>query len=127
MDDSGKHWKTLWEEYSETEKRTFDAKPVEELLNYVEVGHYGAYYRIWYSIAERATLSQAGISLLKILHLDIEYLFRYHCASALLDLMDETVIKPVDLSADHADQGDFLKRIEKKLETMLIDSPGTDE
>ncbi len=117
----GTHWKTLWDEYAEMERRAFDAMPVVELLNRVKNGNYGAYYTLWYSIAEKATLEQAGKTLLDVLHQNTRYLLRYHCAHALLKLMGEKDIQPVDLSADQPDQDDLLKRIEKKLKVLLSD------
>ncbi len=115
------HWKTLWEEYAKEERRTFDSMPVGELLSRVKNGNYGVYYSIWYSITEKATLEQAGKILLEVLHRNIRYLLRYHCAYALLKLMDEEGIQPVDLSADRPEQDDLLKKIEKQLEAQLND------
>jgi len=122
LDASGTHWKTLWEEHSAAERKTFNSTPVDSLIEMVAEGRYGNYYTIWYSIAERAALEQAGTTLIQILHLDIDYLYRYHCAAALLSLMDEKDFQPVDLSAEHPGKVMNLKTIAKRLDDM----PGTE-
>lgn len=119
MELEGTHWKTLWDEYAEKERRNYGSMPVEELLKRVKDGYYGDYYCIWYSIAEKATLEQAGEILLEVLHRNIRYLLRYHCASALLKLMGEEDIQPVDISGDQPDHDDLLEEAGKKLETLL--------
>ena len=119
MEFEGTHWKTLWDEYAEKERRNYGSMPVEELLKRVKHGYYGNYYCIWYSIAGKATLEQAGEILLEVLHRNIRNLLRYHCASALLKLMDEEDIQPADISGDQPDHDDLLEVVSNKLETLL--------
>ena len=119
MDLKRDHWKTVWEEYADGEKKSYDSMAVEEVLLKVTEGHYGSYYSIWYSISERATLEQAGHILLDVLHGDSRYLIRANCAGALLRLMNEEVIRGVDLSADRPDQDEFLARIEEKMNDLI--------
>ena len=94
------NWRQDWEYHSEQNRKKLDAIPVEQLLRQVRNGQYGDYYSIWYSIAERSTLKQAGWILFEILSKKIDYLYRYHCAAALLSLLKVTHIEPVQLSGD---------------------------
>jgi hypothetical protein len=119
LNSSRVHWKTLWEEYAAAERKTFDSMPVETLLEMVAEGRYGNYYKVWYSIAGRAALEQAGIILMEILHRDIDYLYRYHCAAALLALMNEMDFQPADLSAGHSEQSSNLIEIQRRLDDLL--------
>ncbi|MCK5786685.1 MAG: hypothetical protein KAH54_09025 [Candidatus Sabulitectum sp.] len=59
MDLARDHWKTIWEDRADEEKKSYDSMTVEEVLLKVREGHYGEYYSIWYSISEQATLEQA--------------------------------------------------------------------
>jgi len=118
------HWKTVWEDNADNERKTYNSMEVGEVLRMVKEGHYGDYYSIWYSISERATLEQAGYVLLEVLHRDIRYLLRANCAGALIRLMNEKQIRGVDLSADRPDQNEFLEKIEKKLGELIENKKG---
>ncbi len=113
------HWKTLWEDNADQEKKTFDLMAVSDLLEMVKNENYGEYYSIWASISERADVKQAGFILLAVLYGDSSYTLRANCASALLTIMDEKTIRSVDVSADRPDQSDFLKLLEKKIKILL--------
>ncbi len=113
------HWKTLWEDNADQEKKTFDLMAVSDLLEMVKNENYGEYYSIWASISERADVKQAGFILLAVLYGDSSYTLRANCASALLTIMDEKTIRSVDVSADRPDQLDFLKLLEKKITILL--------
>ena len=90
-----------------------------KIIEMVKNGDYGSFYGIWSSIANRATVQQAGFILLEVLHGDSWYTLRANCAQALLKLMNEDEIRTVDISADRPDQDDFLQRIEMKLMELL--------
>ncbi|MCK5034630.1 MAG: hypothetical protein KAS73_01970 [Candidatus Sabulitectum sp.] len=119
MDLTKTHWKTAWEDAADAEQKKLDSTDVEILLEMVKNGDYGSFYGIWSSIANRATVQQAGFILLEVLHGDSWYTLRANCAQALLKLMNEDEIRTVDISADRPDQDDFLQRIEMKLMELL--------
>lgn len=57
--DSG-DWRDTWEQHAEGERRELAVEPVSQLLARIRCGHYGGYYGIWATLAERATLREAG-------------------------------------------------------------------
>lgn len=118
MDLTKTHWKTAWEDAADAEQKRLDSMAVEDLLEMVKNGDYGSFYGIWSSIANRATVEQAGFILLEVLHGDSWYTLRANCAQALLKLMNEDEIRAVDLTADRPDQDEFLQKIEKKLRLL---------
>lgn len=124
MDLSKTHWKTIWEDNADLERKLFDSTAVEELLEMVKAGDYGSYYSIWSSIADRATLRQAGRSFLDVLYGDENYILRANCAQALMTLMNEEDIRGVDLTADRPDQNEFLEKIEEKMKELLAGRKG---
>ena len=78
-------WRT---EQAKEERRRYDGLPVSVLLDDVRNGRYGDYYEIWYSLAERGNLYQAGPILLEVLESDAPFLVRSHCAHALIALAE---------------------------------------
>ena len=119
MDLTKTHWKTIWEDNADLERKLFDLMAVEKLLEMVKAGDYGSYYGIWSAIADRATLKQAGRILLDVLYEDDTYTLRANCAEALMRLMNEKDIRGVDLTADRPDQNEFLEKIEEKMKELL--------
>ena len=106
------HWRDRWDEYSKLEREDMQSLPIERLLDNVRKGRYGRYYTIWYVIAERSTLEEAGWILFRILKKkDIDYLYRYHCAAALIGLLGDDEFEPVDLSADNDKIRDNIDRL----------------
>lgn len=57
---TSKHWRDEWGDYAGTERQTYDRRPVNELLEAVQRGKFGEYHTIWYAIAAKATLAEAG-------------------------------------------------------------------
>ena len=105
-----KHWKEQYEDTATDEKKRLSQTNVEKLLQDVRKGKFGNYYRIWYAIAENATLEQAGWTLYDILTSNVEYLYRYHAAAGLIQLMGDVSFQPVDLSGNRMDlQGNLSK------------------
>ncbi|MCK4505229.1 MAG: hypothetical protein KAW14_06415 [Candidatus Aegiribacteria sp.] len=105
------HWKDKWDEYSKLEREEIEYFPLERLLDNVSQGRYGRYYNIWYVIAERSSLEEAGWVLFHVLKKDIDYLYRYHSAAALIELLGSDEFEPVDLSADHEKTRDNIDRM----------------
>ncbi len=88
-----------WEQEAGKERQRYDTRPIPVLLDEINRGSYGQYYQIWYSIADRATAAQAGWVLFEALKRPIDYLYRYHCAAALLKLMQLKEFEPVELTS----------------------------
>jgi hypothetical protein len=90
-----------YEDDAGRDRKRFDARPVGELLREVRAGRLGEHYQIWYSIGARASLAEAGPTLLAVLESDIDYLHRYHCAAALISIarMNPETYDPADFSA----------------------------
>lgn len=79
-----------------------EALPVEQLLDRIRKGLFGQYYNIWRAVGRRSTLEDAGWVLFEVLESDVDYLYRYHCAAALLKLLGDVALAPVDLSGNHS-------------------------
>ena len=92
-------WRDDWERAAEKERAHYDRLPLGVLVDNVRRGRFGDYYTVWYSIAGRSTLREAGSVLFAVLVSDAPYLVRYHCAAALLALLKTSDFEPVELSA----------------------------
>lgn len=117
------HWKELWEKYSAEEAARMEETPVEELLEDIREGRFGEYYNIWRAVGRRSTLEESGWLLFSILERDIDYLYRYHCAAALLDLAGISSLSPVDLSGNHSEVSGNIETVRKVLEEILGPRP----
>ena len=91
-------WRQEYEDASDSERRKLDRIPVEQLLQQVKSAQFGKYYNVWHSLGDRATLHGAGWTLFRFLNSPADDPHRYHCAAALLKLMRNTQLMPVDLS-----------------------------
>ena len=72
----------------EQEKQRYSKLPVAELMALIRAGRLGEHYQIWYSLAERATPVAVNDMLLSFLSSEADYLHRYHCAAALIQVND---------------------------------------
>ncbi|MCD4706857.1 MAG: hypothetical protein K8S62_03880 [Candidatus Sabulitectum sp.] len=97
------HWKEMWDKYAANEREMYLKEDVSTLLERIRGGFYGRYYTIWYAVAERATAKQAADVLYLVLKKNIDYLYRYHAAAALIKLLGISNVTPVDLSGNHGD------------------------
>ena len=114
------NWRDEYDLHADAARRAVDAQPVESLIEQVRGGRYGNYYGIWYSIAQRASLERAGWVLFDVLHRNIDYLYRYHCAAALIALLQTDAFQPVQLSGGAAhDTPRHLDRLRGVLEARL--------
>ena len=111
------HWKEKYDEHAASERDLYRRQELSVLLDMVRRGVYGTYYTIWYVIAEKADPSPAAAVLFEVLKTDADYLYRYHAAAALLELIQETGFKPVDLSADNKELAENLRSMETLLRT----------
>jgi hypothetical protein len=117
------NWRDEWERQADLEMVEVDRIPVEGLIDQVRAGKYGNYYCVWRSIAARATLAQAGWILFDILARDVDYLYRYHCASALLQLLKNSSFGPVQLSSPAHNSAENLKVVRSLLEDTIGKHP----
>jgi len=109
-------WRAEWETHADAERDHFDARPVSDLLRQVQAGQFGGYYNLWPAIAARAILQEAGWILFEILtQTEIPYLDRYHCAAALLRLMGQTEIQPVQLASERQGMDTHLPKLKALL------------
>lgn len=116
-------WQDRWEAAADDERRRMETRTTAELLADIGEGRYGNYYVIWYVIASRSTVDEAGWTLFRTLAGDADYLYRYHCAAALLQLLGEATWRPVDLSADLPGRGPALAALELRLSGITGDRP----
>jgi hypothetical protein len=104
-------WRKEWEWHADAEQARHDAMGAAELLANVCARRWGDYHTIWYAIAKRADLADAAWPLFSILESNAEYLDRYHCAAALLQLLGCSDWEPVELSATRFPLADNLARL----------------
>ncbi|GAB3508909.1 hypothetical protein GCM10027341_45330 [Spirosoma knui] len=91
-------WQEHYENAAQQESDAYDTLSVENLIDQIERGQYGRYNMIWSALVSRATLSQAGWTLFRVLlRDDVAYLIRCNCAEALLELLGRTdVLQTLD-------------------------------
>jgi hypothetical protein len=118
-------WRAKWDRAAEAESKRYDAVPVASLILDIRAGRIGRYHSIWYSLARRSSLIDAGWTLFNVLESRAPYLVRYHCAAALVMLLDGVNVKPVELSASRFPLSENLARVGHAIE-MEIGSPTSD-
>jgi hypothetical protein len=79
-------YQRYFEEAAAAEHARFDAMTVAEVIAEINADRLGSCYSIWYSLGARATPLEANDLLLNYLASDAEYLHRYHCAAALIQI-----------------------------------------
>ena len=121
-----KHWKEQWEDGAGVEYEELCLLPLEELGRRIAKRQFGGYYMIWDAISAKQDLLSVGWPLFDFLKSPSEYLHRYHCARALLALMNSTEFQAADLSVEHVDRPKNLARVAALLERALGPRPTTD-
>jgi hypothetical protein len=94
-----KHWREEWDSHADDEAARYDKMAVADVIADIRRGRFGNYHTIWPAVARRATLAEVGWELLDVLESDAPYLARYHCAAALLQLLQSAEFEPIALSA----------------------------
>jgi hypothetical protein len=119
------HWRDEYEINAARDRAAVDAHPVEHLLDDVRQRRFGGYYSLWYSIAARATPQAAGWTLFEaLMDPGIDFLNRYHCAAALLLLLDIDRFQPLQLSAKtRPDTASNLAQVEVLLDMRVGPPP----
>jgi hypothetical protein len=118
-------WRERWDRAAEAEGNRYDAMPVAKLIQNIRAGRIGHYYTIWYSVAKRGSLADAGWTLFNVLESRAPYLVRYHCAAALIKLQGGINLEPVELSASRFPLSENLARAGHVVE-MAIGPPTSD-
>jgi hypothetical protein len=116
-------WKQKWEAYASEELRRMQGQPVESLLAAIRRHAFGEYHTIGRAVAERATLAEAGWTLYDVLESQVDYLPRYHCAAALLRLLNEQTLAAVDLSGGEFRTCQNLPLVRAQLEARIGPHP----
>jgi hypothetical protein len=105
------------------ESRRLDTLSLAELLQRVRRRRFDRYFQLWDSIMLRGDLRQAGWTLYAVLLSRTGYLNRYHCASALLALMQRTDVLPSDLTVPHKNPREKLRLLRADLEKSIGPAP----
>ena len=93
-------WRTQYEDAAEAEHNRLARMTDQQLLSLIARRKTDGYYAVWRVLGSRAATPSTCWALYDVLQGDWEYLDRYHCAAALLQLLRITDVEPVDLSAD---------------------------
>jgi hypothetical protein len=118
-----RHWKEQWEDESHAEYEVLRALPLEERRRRIAKRQFGSYYMIWDAIAAKRDLPPVAWQLFEFLKSHADYLHRYHCARALLALMDYRDLQAADLSVEHMNPSKNLATIEALLEKAVGPRP----
>ena len=87
-----------FEQVAARERGHWDAAPVPTLITEIRAGRLGKYYQIWYSLGARAEPAEVNTLLLSFLASEADYLDRYHCAAALIQVNGLRQWTPQELS-----------------------------
>jgi len=85
-------------ETMDRDRAFFDSLSVPELIEWIKAKPVHDRFQIWYSLADRAKPHEVNDLLLSFLESDADYLDRYHCAAALIQINQLQGIGPVMLS-----------------------------
>jgi hypothetical protein len=94
-------WREHWEEDARAEYDQFCELTLEVLLDRVRRKKLGSHHMIWDAIAAKGDLRAAAWPLFDFASSRAPYLDRYHCASALLTLLQSTKYQASDLAVEH--------------------------
>ncbi|WP_420149062.1 hypothetical protein [Spirosoma sp.] len=84
-------WREQYEQAAGKEHNRYTTLSVADMLQRIDQGVYGEYNMIWRTLAEEATLQQAGWTMFRVLQRnEVDYLIRCNCAEALLELLGRT-------------------------------------
>jgi hypothetical protein len=114
-----KDWREQWEDAAGAELEELRALPLDELQHRIAKRRLGSYYMIWDAIAAKRDLAAVGWQLFDFLGSSADYLNRYHCARALLALLDCRDFDPADLSAEQRNPRQNLAAVQTLLESAV--------
>lgn len=121
------HWRDRWEYEAKREAEEYAKQSEQQLLRQIQNGQLGNYYQIWHEIGKKGTLQNAAIVLLEFLQQypgDNNMHHRYHCAGALLKIINKRSIVPTDdlrkaIQWDHQGEEERQRRLLELRETIL--------
>lgn len=93
-------WRSQYEDAATAEQGRLSRATDAELLELIRRRKLGGYFAVWHILGERSPTPRTCWALYDVLLSDMEYLDRYHCATALLKLLRCGEFEAVDLSAD---------------------------
>lgn len=76
-------WQDRWEAAATAQRNEFEAMTSDELVAFVKSGRIGGYYNVWYVIAAKCSLKDAGWLLIDVIQKCKDDLVRYHALAAL--------------------------------------------
>jgi hypothetical protein len=118
-------WQEQWEQHALEERLRMEAMPLSLLLEDIHLGRYGGHFGIWPVVAGRATLAEAGLTLVGVLERETDDLIRYHCAAALLSMLGQSGVRAADLCLESPGMPNRLSRLREELKLRL--GAGRDE
>lgn len=104
---------------AEKERSGYDREPLGVLLERVRSRRLGGHHQLWYAIAARASIRDAGWLLFDFVSGEHEYLDRYHAAAALLTLLGRADVDAADLTVAHRSPETHLGEVRAELERRL--------
>jgi HEAT repeat protein len=121
-----KHWKERWEDDADGEYQQLRALPLDDLRRRLAKGKFGQHHMLWSAIAAKGDLEPVGWELFDFLKSSGDYLQRYHCARALLALLECKDLQPAELAVEHPDPSAKRARVEALLTNALGPRPDPD-
>ncbi len=112
-------WRQQYEDAAEAQARRFARFSDAELLNAIRRNATGDYYVVWYELAKRKPSAEMCWLLYSVLRSDQPYLTKYHCATALLKLLQCQEFEEVDLSGDWPVVPDNLTKVHGIIEAKF--------
>lgn len=112
-------WRTQYELAAENEAARFASATDEQLLAAIREGKTGEYFTLWRLLGTRRATPKICWALYDVLLSDREYLDRYHCANALLQLLDCDEFTAVQLSAAWPDLPTNLVKLRGIIESAM--------
>lgn len=126
-DDENLTWQDRWERAAIAEREQFELMTPAELVAFVKNGRIGGYYNVWYVIAKKCTLKEAGWLLLEVAEKSPDDLVRYHALAALglmLGLKEGDERVHASLARERSDISHALSPVRELLAQELGPEPG---
>ncbi len=108
-----------YEQDGDDEYRRYAAMRPQALIDLVRAGRFGEQYTIWRVIGDTSSLELAGWVLFGVIDSGVDYLNRYHAASALLKLLRAPDLEAPDLTVNTPKRLENLAAVRRALETRL--------
>lgn len=113
FDSKAGDWRESYDSAADVEEARMRRASDADLLNAIRQGNTGEYYTIWRTIGSRSATPEACWTLYDVLLSERPYLDKYHCATALLQLLRCKDFESVQLSAEWPEVKENLLRLKK--------------